>query len=122
MSSPRAIRRDVKQLLRALGSDVMEIAASLETHGVRGVPENSEECVVAAYLNAIVGADPLVQSVRVLRETVHVRLISRLRFPVVVSLPVEVRWFLRAFDAQLIPALLVSSLQARSEQTVASRS
>lgn len=122
MSSPRAIRRDVKQLLKALGQDVTEITGSLDTQGVRGVPENSEQCVLAAYLNAVVGADPLVQSVRVLRETVHVRLTSRLCLPIVISLPVELRCFVRAFDAQLIPALLASSLRARRGKAVVRRS
>jgi hypothetical protein len=98
------IRRAVSSLLADLGSTEAAVSRSLTDAGVAGNRGDPRDCVVARYLNAIVGAEPDVNSVSVGRSVVWM---SRrgLRPAVRVSIPAPVRQFIMAFDAGVHPEL-----------------
>src|SRR3974390_3526118 len=100
LRSRRVIRREVSGLIHELGSTYNAIADSLATHGVRGVPGNHEQCALARYLQAVIGADPETVAVSVPGPGGPVAL-SRGRPSVRLRLPAEVRAFIQAFDAGL---------------------
>jgi hypothetical protein len=102
----RAIRKEGRQLLGALGDDAGQVAASLTAVGVRGKPASTEGCAIAVYLAAVVGADPGVSSIKVDRRHLRISLRSR-RYPAVrLRLPTPVREFISAFDAKRYPSLV----------------
>ncbi len=102
----RELRAEVKDLLASLGDDPWEIAARLGRTGVRGIPHDPHNCVVARYLSAIVGTDPAVSRVVVSRTDLALRRSRRLAVPIRVVLPPALRAFISAFDAYEIPALV----------------
>ncbi len=105
MNSRRTMRRAVSGLVEDLGSTHHAIAESLAEHGVRGVPGNHEQCALARYLRAVVGADPETVTVSIPGPTLHVQL-SKGRPAVRLRLTPEVRAFIQAFDAGLFPNLV----------------
>ncbi len=101
------LRNQTRQLLRSLGSTPAEVARYLDSLGVRGVRNNSECCVVAQFLAAIVASEPEVRSVRVFRRLVVVSRNHPFWFTAV-PLPAAVRTFVLAFDAGAYPNLVRS--------------
>ena len=100
------LRAEVKRLLTQMGDDPMKIAAVLQSSGVRGVPNDPNECVVARYLSAIAGTDPRVARVVVSRTDLALRRPRRLAVPIRVVLPPAMRSFIRIFDAYELPHLV----------------
>lgn len=106
MGKRSRISEGVEQLLQSLGDDLDTVVSSLEAHGVRARPRNPEECVLARYLNAVIGSDPAISAVHVWRYSVRVRLRYRLRRSVVVRLPVLLSEFIVVFDGLSFPQLV----------------
>lgn len=106
------IHRHAEQLLASLGASSSEVATALEAQGVRGVPNDPYQCVLARYLSAIIPAEAGIEEVGVgvlspwsLRSELRVRLGSRPRRPLRVPLPAAVNRFLADFDGGRYPAL-----------------
>lgn len=107
MSHLRQIKRKTSGLLAELGSTPDEVARTLESTGVQGVPRDNRSCAVALYLSALVGSEPGIRSVAVgpcslmitLVTPVDARPAGRLQ----VQLPKAVRGFVAAFDARHYP-------------------
>jgi len=99
-----AIKGAVASLLAELGTTESDVSRSLSEAGVAGHRGDPRDCVVARYLNAVVGAEPDINSVSVGRSVVWM---SRrgLRPAVRVSIPAPVRQFIMAFDAGVHPEL-----------------
>lgn len=98
-------RRHVGELLADLGHTSNEVARTLEDGGVRGTPGDVRGCAVALYLNAVLGAEANVRSVRVDRTSVRV-LRGRPRISLSITMPEAVRTFVHAFDRRLYPELI----------------
>jgi hypothetical protein len=119
MKEPSLTKRSVLRLstlglLDGLGDTVSRIAESLRNQGVTGEPSSSRDCVVARYLDAVIGADPAVDRVIVLRERVEVRMRKRLQPRVFVRTPPPIENFIRAFDANAFPELLTRDVTPTS--------
>jgi len=107
LSHLRQIKRKTSGLLAELGSTPDEVARTLESTGVQGVPRDNHSCAVALYLSALVGSEPRIRSVAVghcslmitLVAPVDARPAGRLR----VQLPKAVRGFVAEFDAHHYP-------------------
>jgi hypothetical protein len=99
-----AIRRAAETLLADLGATEATVFRSLQEAGVAGSRGDPRDCVIARYLNAVVGADPDVTNVSVGRSVVW---LSRrgLRPAVRVTIPTAVRQFILAFDAGVHPEI-----------------
>lgn len=110
MSEHRQLKAQTRALLTGLGTCPDEVAESLRSAGVHGVPRNNRSCAVALYLSVLMGSDPRVRSIKVghcslLIDTVsspELRPSGRLQ----VQLPKPVRQFVAAFDAQNYPAIM----------------
>lgn len=98
-------RRQVGELLADLGHTSNEVARTLENGGVRGTPGDVSGCAVALYLNAVLGTEANVRSVKVDRTSVRV-LRARPRISLSITLPEAVRTFVHAFDRRLYPELI----------------
>jgi hypothetical protein len=102
MSNYRQLKRHTTALLSDLGNDPDEIADSLHQAGVKGVPQSNQNCAVALYLSALMGADPRVRSVGVGRCAVRIDTAAPPGFTptgwMFVQLPKPVRGFVAAFD------------------------
>lgn len=61
----RRIRKEARQLLWSLGQTPDQVASSLKTVGVRGVPSNAFECALARYLSCILPAHPGIEEIAV---------------------------------------------------------
>ena len=106
MTSRRAIRAQVRQLLDALGPRASDVAVSLADAGVQGIQQDSERCALAAYLHVVLGGDSRVRRVKV--GTAGVEIWGGAWWPrrVSVPLPTAVRNFVGAFDQGIFPRLL----------------
>ena len=98
MSKKREIREGIRDILAQLGDDVETVKTRLWASGVRGTPNNAEDCVVARYLHAVVGGDRAVLNVHVRRGSVRINFISFRARSVVVGLPSPLREFITCFD------------------------
>ena len=78
-----------------LGTTTAEVAGTLESAGVRGVPRSGTSCAVARYL----AADPEVQSVMVSSEGVSISVRRWWSADILVPVPAPVRQFIRHFDS-----------------------
>jgi hypothetical protein len=99
------LRVQTREFLAGLGHSPGEVARYLEALGVRGTRNNSECCVVAELLAAIVACEPEVRGVRVFRRFAVVRRKGPFWFSLV-RLPKAVRTFVLAFDAGAYPNLV----------------
>lgn len=99
------LRVQIRELLSALGKTPAEVARYLEALGVRGLRNNSECCVVAELLSAVVACEPEVRGVRVFRRFALVGRKGPFWFSLV-RLPKTVRAFVLAFDAGAYPNLV----------------
>ena len=106
MGQKRQIREGVRDLLAQLGGDVETITTKLWASGVRGTPNNAEDCVLARYLNAVVGGDRAIVRLRVWRGSVRIELASLRTRPIIVSLPLPLQRFVAEFDKKTIPDLI----------------
>ena len=103
MSGSRRRRKTIRSatvgLLGGLGRTSTDVASTLESAGVRGVPRSGTSCAVARYLNAVMAADPEVQGVMVSCEGVTVSVRQWWSPDIMVPVPAPVRQFIRQFDS-----------------------
>jgi hypothetical protein len=96
-----------------------DVAESLASVGVNGVPRNNRSCAIALYLSALMGSDPRVRSIKVGHCSLFIEMASasgtRPAGRLQVQLPKPVRRFVAAFDAQSYPA--ITRLQAQAAAT-----
>jgi hypothetical protein len=102
----RALRTNTTSLLDGLGNSAMEVAASLERHGVRGNRNRMDDCPVSRYLSAVIGGDGRIRSVRVTADCVELRTVVPWSAAVRVKVPRALRAFVLAFDAGVFPHLI----------------
>ncbi|MGD0311369.1 MAG: hypothetical protein ABSC90_02810 [Acidimicrobiales bacterium] len=109
MSHHRRLKQQTNQLLAGLGSSPDEVAVTLESAGVQGVPKSNQACAIALYLRALMEADSGVRSVAIGPCSLVMEIITppdgRPAGRLVVQLPKPVRRFVAAFDAQQYPML-----------------
>jgi hypothetical protein len=109
MSDRRQLKQETRAVLTGLGTNADEVARSLASAGINGVPKNNRSCAVALYLNALIGADKRVQSIKVGHCSLFIDLASasgtRPAGRLQVQLPKPVRQFVAAFDAHSYPAV-----------------
>ncbi|MBO0693290.1 MAG: hypothetical protein J2P58_10375 [Acidimicrobiaceae bacterium] len=110
------LRRQVGGLLANLGPTSGAVAMQLRDSGVRGIPKDVHRCAIARYLNAILGTEAQIHSIRVEKNSVQV-LAGRPRIPVFIALPESVRVFVRAFDQRLYPELILNTPESPSQYT-----
>lgn len=110
-------RRQVGELLAGLGHTSGEVARRLAASGVRGKPRDAHSCAIALYLNAILGPEARIRSVRVDRTTVRV-VAGRPSLPMSIKLPEAVRTFVRAFDERLYPELVRGTVESERRARV----
>ena len=107
MSHLRQIKRKTRGLLAELGDTPDEVAATLRSTGVQGVPRDNRSCAVALYLSALVGTEPRIRSVTVGHCSLMITLVApgdaRPAGRLWVQLPKPVRTFVAAFDARQYP-------------------
>jgi hypothetical protein len=72
MVGERELKRQIQDVFAELGSCRIEVAEALRNSGVHAVPKDPQDCAVAVYLKAILGADPRVVSVLVHRRRIKV--------------------------------------------------
>lgn len=99
---------DLADLLGQLGSTPGEVARCLAATGVRGVPADVQQCPIAVYLNAVVGAERQIRSLNVWSDRIRVgfgRFITR---PREVPLSPCLREFIERFDGMCYPELIRS--------------
>lgn len=111
----RRLVREVRRLLAGLGPTPGDVAAALQTLGVHGVPCRPECSPVAAFLMAVVGADPDVEALGLRSDAVSLSM-RGYRSPLTVPFPAAVRGFVSAFDAQCYPMLLGETREHRPER------
>lgn len=99
------LRKQVGELLTDLGRTGDEVAMRLRNSGVCGTPKDVHGCAIALYLNAILGTETGIRSIRVDRACVHLSA-GRWMMPMSIPLPGAVRTFIQAFDRQLYPELV----------------
>lgn len=97
---------NVVDLLSDLGNSPAEIAHRLSTLGVRGVPTDVNQCAIALYLNAVVGADRHVHSLSVWNDRVRVSFGRVFTQSCDVPLSSCLQEFIDRFDARSYPELV----------------
>ncbi|HXC79722.1 MAG TPA: hypothetical protein VNU19_22030 [Candidatus Acidoferrum sp.] len=109
------LRRETVKLLENLGPTVDAVAATLQAEGIRGVRRDESGCVVARYINAVMGADPRIRKVAVKARSVL--LVRRAWWMSVVCVPVPsaVTGFIVEFDRGGFPALVTDSAGDQSQ-------
>lgn len=105
-SEREKIGDQAERLLSGLGKEPGQVAGSLVSAGVKGVPFNYFDCAIAVYLGAVIGADPRVERLTVTKAEVMIECRGWWRRAVVVSLPPAVGDFVARFDAEGFPDLL----------------
>ncbi len=109
MSDRRQLKQETRSVLAGLGASADEVARSLASAGVNGVPKNNRSCAVAIYLNALMGSDRRVRSIKVGHCSLFIEMASasgtRPAGRLQVQLPKPVRQFVAAFDAHSYPAV-----------------
>ncbi len=107
MNHLRQIKRQTSGLLAGLGNSPDEVAESLLSNGVHGIPRDNHSCAVARYVSAVVGSEPSIRSVTVGPCSMMISLVrpadNHPAGRVQVQLPKPVRDFVAAFDARQYP-------------------
>ncbi len=107
MNHLRQIKKQTSGLLAELGNSPDEVAESLMSNGVHGVPRDNRSCAVARYVSAVVGSEPSIRSVTVGPCSMMISLVrpadDRPAGRLHVQLPKPVRDFVAAFDARQYP-------------------
>ena len=119
MGELRQIKRQAAELLGELGESPDEVAASLESAGVRGVPKSNTSCAIALYTAALMRTDPRVRGVAVGPCSLLITLTrpadSRPAGKLSVQLPKPVRDFVAGFDARRYPTVVRDQPAAPSD-------
>jgi hypothetical protein len=119
MNHLRQIKRQTSGLLAELGNSPDEVAETLASNGVHGVPRDNHSCAVARYVSAVVGSEPSIRSVAVGPCSMMISLVrpgdNRPAGRLHVQLPKPVRDFVAAFDARQYPMV---TQEASSEPPV----
>ena len=102
----QALRSEVTTLLGGLGGSAEDVAATLAGEGVRGLPRDRNNCAVARYLNAVLGADPQVRGIVVGSSKLWVRRAPWWSAATLVEIPVPVQQFISLFDSDTYPHLI----------------
>ena len=93
--------------LAELGDTPDEVASTLRSTGVQGIPRDNRSCAVALYLSALVGTHPCIRSVTVGHCSLMLTLVApadaRPAGRLWVQLPKPVRGFVAAFDTRQYP-------------------
>jgi hypothetical protein len=115
MNGPKkvALKGSISQLLTGLGSTPDEVASSLASEGVRGLPRDVKECAVARYVNAIISADKRVGRIVVGTTGLSLRGPHWWSSSTVMEMPVAIQQFVRAFDRDRYPFLLSADSPVR---------
>ena len=125
MNHLRQIKKQTSGLLAGLGNSPDEVAESLLTNGVHGVPGDNHSCAVARYVSAVVGAEPSIRSVTVGPCSMTISLVrptdNRPAGRLQVQLPKPVRAFVAAFDARKYPQVTQEPLAGPRVPSVADR-
>lgn len=116
MSHEHELKRRALDLLSSLGSSRAAVAGSLLDARVTGTPGNAEHCPIAAYLHAVMGAEPNVRSLMVGTRRLLVMLEGRRR-PLRIMLPRAVRDFVVAFDTRTYPGLVRPALVSSTSRS-----
>ncbi|MDA8298305.1 MAG: hypothetical protein M0004_17305 [Actinomycetota bacterium] len=106
--APAPTVADLVDLLSDLGGSPGDIAHRLSALGVRGVPTDVNQCAIAVYLNAVVGADRHVHSLSVWNDRVRVTFGRILTQSCDVPLSSCLQEFIDRFDARSYPELVRS--------------
>jgi hypothetical protein len=110
MSHLRQLRRQAGSLLAGLGDSPDEVAESLRSAGVQGVPHDNRSCALALYVSAVMGADPRISSILVGQCALQLGMVRPIdRRPagrLLVQLPKPVRHFVAQFDAHTFPLIV----------------
>jgi hypothetical protein len=94
------------ELLVGLGPTSTDVAATLASSGVRGLPRSGTSCAIARYLHAVMAVDPEIQGFIVSCEGVTVSVRQWWSPDIMVPVPAPVRQFIRQFDSGDFPALV----------------
>lgn len=103
--SSRQLRRSIRRHVDSMGRSPGQVAGRLAAEGARGLPAEVSECVMARYLQAVIGAEMSVRKVVVKERSIRV-FRTGYRLPVYLTLPSAVSKFIRAFDAGCYPELI----------------
>jgi hypothetical protein len=104
----QALRNEVTTLLSGLGDSAEDVVATLAGEGVRGLPRDRNNCAIARYLNAVLGADPHLRGVVVGSSKLWVRRAPWWSAATLVEIPVPVQQFISLFDSDAYPQLLAA--------------
>ena len=108
----KELRDRVAEMLRTLGGDPEEVSRQLELASVRGTPRDPQDCAIALFLTAILGADPAVRTLKVFNDRVVVFPTQRWLGQIVVRLSEPLRLFVADFDRDRYPQLTRKKLDA----------
>jgi hypothetical protein len=110
VTSRRQLTRQIRSLLSDLGSSHQEVAATLLRAGIRAVPKQPDNCAVAMYLGAVLGADSRIQSVTVGSNCLKAATKQATPFyfygTMLIPVPKAVGQFIAAFDEGCYPELI----------------
>jgi hypothetical protein len=110
MSHLRQLKRKTNALLAGLGNSPDEVAESLRTAGIRGVPRDNRTCAVALYVSALMGSEPGIRSVSVGHCSMAITMVKptdlRPAGRLLIQLPKPVRRFVAAFDDRRYPLVV----------------
>jgi len=115
MGDLRQIKKHALALLEGLGGNPDEVAESLRSAGVHGVPKSNSSCAIALYTAALMKTDPRIRSVAVGPCSLVITLVhpedSRPGGRLAVQLPKPVRAFVAGFDAWRYPEVIRVAVQ-----------
>ncbi len=97
---------DLVDLLSDLGNSPADVARRLNALGVRGVPTDVNQCAIAVYLNAVVGADRHVHRLSVWNDRVRITFGRIVTQSCDVPLSSCLQQFIDRFDARGYPDLV----------------
>ncbi len=112
-----ALRAETARLLQDLGPTVEAVAVKFESAGVKGIPGSGTGCVVARYVNAVMGSDPQLRTVTVSSDAVIILGRHWWSSPVIVSVPPPVRSFITRFDRHGFRDLVAPPASSRRSTT-----
>jgi hypothetical protein len=110
VTSRRQLTRQIRSLLADLGSTHQEVASTLHRAGIRAVPKQPDNCAVAMYLGAVLGADSRIHSVTVGSNCLKAATKQATPFyfygTMLIPVPKAVGQFIAAFDEGRYPELV----------------
>ena len=95
----------VSDMLDNLGNTPEDIAEYLHSTGIKGVGTTATGCVTTRYLNAVMAADPAIESIKV--QFTYVQIHRKGWFlPIRIQLPKSLQEFIQLYDAYHYPRLI----------------